>query len=209
MPIAIWPNVKRKMLPEAMDPNFLISNSRVAAVVSDPRLTDNPIVACNAAFLDLTGYGREEVVGRNCRFLRGAGTEAEQTQRLRDAIAAHRPVMVELTNYRKDGSAFCNAVMVAPLFDASGNLQYFLGSQMAIDGTSGSRLERARDLMESLSPRQRQILEALARGQLNKQIAFDLQLTERTIKMHRAAMLRALDVRTAAEAIRIAVEAGC
>jgi DNA-binding NarL/FixJ family response regulator len=99
--------------------------------------------------------------------------------------------------------------MVAPLFDASGNLQYFLGSQMAIDGTSGSRLERARDLMESLSPRQRQILEALARGQLNKQIAFDLQLTERTIKMHRAAMLRALDVRTAAEAIRIAVEAGC
>jgi DNA-binding NarL/FixJ family response regulator len=48
----------------------------------------------------------------------------------------------------------------------------------------------------------------MAAGKLNKQIAYDLGLTERTIKMHRAAMLRALGVRTGAEAIRIAIEAG-
>ncbi len=48
----------------------------------------------------------------------------------------------------------------------------------------------------------------MAAGKLNKQIAYDLGLSERTIKMHRASMLRTLAVRTAAEAIRLAIEAG-
>lgn len=186
----------------------LIANSHVAAVVSDPRLPDNPIIACNEAFMQLTGYDRAEIVGRNCRFLRGERTEPEQTAMLRDAIAHSRPVMVELINYRKDGSAFRNAVMIAPLFDDDGELIYFLGSQMAIDDQGASRHDQARTKVDSLSRRQRQILEGLAKGRLNKQIAYDLGLTERTIKMHRAAVLRVLGVRTVAEAIRIAIEAG-
>lgn len=191
-----------------MSPDALITNSKVAAVVSDPRLPDNPIVACNEAFIALTGYSREEILGRNCRFLRGERTEPELTAMLRDAIADCRPVMVELINYRKDGAAFRNAVMIAPLFGENGELRYFLGSQMRIDDTGASRNALARDAVGKLTRRQRQILEAMARGQLNKQIAYDLSLTERTVKMHRAAMLRALGARTNAEAIRTAIEAG-
>ena len=191
-----------------MSPESLIASSKVAAVVSDPRQPDNPIVACNEAFMQLTGYPKEEILGRNCRFLRGDRTEPEQTAMLREAVAESRPVMVELINYKKDGTAFRNAVMIAPLFDEKGELTYFLGSQMAIDDSGASRHEQARALVEGLSRRQRQILEALAKGRLNKQIAYELDLTERTIKMHRAAMLRALGVRTVAEAIRIAIEAG-
>ncbi len=191
-----------------MSPESLIATSKVAAVVSDPRQPDNPIVACNEAFMQLTGYSKEEILGRNCRFLRGDRTEPEQTAMLREAVAQSRPVMVELINYKKDGTPFRNAVMIAPLFDEKGDLAYFLGSQMAIDDTGASRHEQARALVEGLSRRQRQILEALAKGRLNKQIAYELDLTERTIKMHRAAMLRALGVRTVAEAIRIAIEAG-
>lgn len=190
------------------NPESLILNSKVAAVVSDPRQSDNPIVACNEAFIQLTGYDRDEIIGRNCRFLRGERTEPGQTAMLRDAVAARRPAMVELINYRKDGSAFRNAVMIAPLFDDEGEIIYFIGSQMAIDDTGDSRHDRARTLVDALSRRQRQILEALAKGRLNKQIAFELSLTERTVKMHRAAMLRGLGVRTVAEAIRIAIEAG-
>lgn len=193
---------------EGVTPESLIANSKVAAVVSDPRQADNPIVACNEAFVQLTGYPREQILGRNCRFLRGERTEPAQTQMLRDAIAAQRPVMVELVNYRQDGTPFRNAVMIAPLFDADGELEYFLGSQMAIDDSAASRHDRARALVDGLSRRQRQILQALAKGRLNKQIAFELDLTERTVKMHRAAMLRGLGVRTVAEAIRIAIEAG-
>ena len=191
-----------------MSPESLIASSKVAAVVSDPRQPDNPIVACNEAFMQLTGYPKEEILGRNCRFLRGDRTEPEQTAMLREAVAGSRPVMVELINYKKDGTPFRNAVMIAPLFDEKGELAYFLGSQMAIDDSGASRHEQARALVDGLSRRQSQILEALAKGRLNKQIAYELDLTERTIKMHRAAMLRALGVRTVAEAIRIAIEAG-
>lgn len=191
-----------------MSPEFLISKSAVAAVVSDPRLPDNPIVACNEAFIRLTGFKHAEVIGRNCRFLRGKKTEPQKTELLRQAIQERRPAMVELVNYRKDGSEFRNAVMIAPLFDDDGSLQYFLGSQIAIDDGEEIRRQKARSKIGSLSNRQRQIIEFLVKGQLNKQIAHELGLTERTIKMHRAALLKSLDVRTAAEAIRIAVEAG-
>lgn len=191
-----------------MLPNSLIENSNVAAVVSNPRLPDNPIVAYNEAFTKLTGYSGAEILGRNCRFLRGVRTEAAQTEMLREAVFQKRPIMVELTNYKKDGTSFRNAVMIAPIFDDGGEVAYFLGSQMAINDQGESRHERAKRLIASLSPRQTQILDALTKGRLNKQIAYDLQLTERTIKMHRAALLRALGVRTVAEAIRIGIEAG-
>ena len=110
----------------------MIASSPIAAVVSDPRLKDNPIVDCNQAFIDLTGYSREEIIGHNCRFLRGQGTEAALTSLLRQGIAARRPVIVEILNYKKGARPFRNAVMVAPIFDAKGELEYFLGSQVEV-----------------------------------------------------------------------------
>ena len=77
-----------------MKPSEMIAHSPIAAVVSDPRLADNPIVACNAAFEELTGYSTHEIIGRNCRFLRGPGTEPEFELELRNAIRARQPVMV-------------------------------------------------------------------------------------------------------------------
>jgi PAS domain S-box-containing protein len=192
--------------------NVMIDNSLVAAVLSNPRLPDNPIVACNKAFMDLTGYAEHEIIGRNCRFLRGEGTEPELTKELRVGIAAKVPVMVELLNYKKDGTPFRNAVMIAPIFDPEGELEYFLGSQVEVPGaaqkTSDNRAAEAREKVATLSRRQREILQCIAAGRLNKQIAFELGLSERTIKLHRAAVLRALGVRTSADAIRMAIEAG-
>jgi PAS domain S-box-containing protein len=187
----------------------MIENSLVAAVISNPRLPDNPIVACNAAFEALTGYAKDEIIGRNCRFLRGEGTEPELTQQLRAGIAARLPVMVEILNYRKDGTPFRNAVMIAPIFDGEGELEYYLGSQVEIaDATVNMRNADAKEKVEALPKRQREILECIAAGKLNKQIAWELGLSERTVKLHRAAVLKALGVRTSADAIRMAIEAG-
>jgi two-component system response regulator FixJ len=63
----------------------------------------------------------------------------------------------------------------------------------------------AAEKMALLSPRERQVLEAIATGQPNKLIAHELGISIRTVEVHRAHMLDRLGVRTAAEAIRIAV----
>lgn len=192
----------------------MIENSPIAALVTNPNLPDNPVIECNDPFLELTGYDRSEVIGRNCRFLAGPETEPWLRDKMREAIHAPRPVLVEILNYRKDGTPFRNAVMVVPLFDEHGKLQYFLGSQVevaqgdaSLNGSSEG-LSSAKDKVEGLTSRQREILIQMADGKLNKQIAFDLGLSERTVKMHRASLFRALGVKTSADAIRIAVEAG-
>jgi len=189
----------------------IIDGSPMAAVVTDPHQPDNPIVAANQAFCDLTGYARDEIIGRNCRFLAGSGTEPWMTQELRDAMAGRRPTLVEILNYKKDGSPFRNGVMITPLFGQDGELAWFLGSQVDLGPGEGSfvaRRQRAEHLIGQLSPRQREVLELMSSGLLNKQIAGDLGLSEKTVKMHRALMFRRLGVTTTAEAVRTAVEAG-
>lgn len=189
----------------------MIATSPIAAVISNPHLPDNPIVECNDAFAALTGYRPDEIIGRNCRFLTGPGTEAELSDTLRSAIRDRRAALVEILNYKKDGTPFRNAVLVAPLFGPDGELEYFLGSQMEVendDGRTDARREAARARIAALSPRQREVLVLMAEGLLNKQIAWKLGLSERTIKMHRSALLRSLGLETTADAIRLAVEAG-
>ena len=188
----------------------LIAASPIAALICDPLEPDTPIIECNAAFVALTGYSREEVLGRNCRFMRGSGTEPDLTQQIRAAIADRRPILVDILNYKKDGSPFRNAVLIAPIFDESGTLQYYLGSLMEVDDPAlGSRRgAQARTRVAALTRRQQQVLIQMAAGQLNKQIAHSLGLSERTVKMHKSALQKALGVTTSADAIRIAVEAG-
>lgn len=190
----------------------MIENSPIAAVISDPRQPDNPIIECNEAFEQLTGYERREIVGRNCRFLSGPETEPALTEEIKTAVRERRPVLVEILNYKKDGTLFRNALLVAPIFDDEGDLKYFLGSQVEVADGPGQQLDgrrsSARHKVDSLPARQRQVLIEMAGGKLNKQIAFDLGITERTVKMHRAAVLIALKAKTSADAIRLAVEAG-
>lgn len=186
-----------------------IHRTPIATIVTDNRKADNPIVEVNEAFLALTGYSRDEVVGKNCRFLAGLGTEPEAQGVLREAVADGEPTIVELTNYRKDGTPFRNAVMLAPVFDEDGAVCMFIGSQMDVgDGSGGLRQTRARHLVAKLTPRLRQTLELMAMGYRNKQIGGQLGIEEKTVKMHRSRLIDALGVKTSADAIRIAVEAG-
>ncbi|ARS26783.1 LuxR C-terminal-related transcriptional regulator [Sphingomonas sp. KC8] len=195
-----------------MSLSAMIDNSAVAAVISNPRLPDNPIIECNAAFESLTGYRRDEIIGRNCRFLAGPRTEPGLTAEIVSAVREKRPVLVEILNYKKDGTPFRNAVLVAPIFDGNGDLEYFLGSQMEVRpidaGTATERRATARERVDALSKRQREVLIEMAAGKLNKRIAYALGISERTVKMHRAAVIAALGVTSSTDAIRIAVEAG-
>ena len=189
-----------------------IAQSPIASVITDHRLPDYPIAAVNRAFSELTGYPEDEIKGRNCRFLSGPGTDRNAQAILRTAVQEGRPVLTELVNYKKDGTPFRNAVMIAPVLGPGGEVAYYIGSQMDVtDGASLPtiiRQQRAAERVRTLTPRQRQVLSEMIQGFRNKQIAARLGIDEKTVKMHRAGLLAKLGAASSADAIRTGVEAG-
>ena len=97
--------------------------------LADPDLPDMPIVYANEAFEKITGYTREEVIGRNCRFLQGSSRDEEAHAKIRKAIEECQPIEINLKNYKKNGDLFYNHLALTPLFDREGNLIYYLGIQ--------------------------------------------------------------------------------
>ncbi|MGJ7041420.1 PAS domain S-box-containing protein [Shinella sp. BE166] len=104
--------------------------TRMPMIVTDPNQHDNPIIFCNEAFRRLTGYGDDEIIGRNCRFLQGPETDRATIGKIRTAIAVGQDVAVDILNYRKDGSTFWNAVFISPVRDEAGAIAYFFASQL-------------------------------------------------------------------------------
>ncbi len=125
----------------------------VSFVVSDPHLPDCPITYVNDTFLQKTGYSREEIIGRNCRFLQGPLTDPEAVNKIREALRAQEKTTVELLNYCKDGTTFWNSLSLAPIFEREGKLSSFFGVQTDVTE------RREREGRES----QRQRIEALGR----------------------------------------------
>ncbi|KUJ11667.1 uncharacterized protein LY89DRAFT_654362, partial [Mollisia scopiformis] len=98
--------------------------------ITDPNVEDNPIVYASEEFYRLTGYGRDSVIGFNCRFLQGGKTRRESVRRLKEAIGRGEEICETLLNYRRDGRPFVNVLMLAPLHDDRGNVKYYLGAQV-------------------------------------------------------------------------------
>lgn len=109
-----------------------VQMSRMPVCLTDPHGPDNPIVFCNQAFEQLTGYGQHEVIGRNCRFLQGETTDPKAVAEIARALAAGEDVHQELVNYRKDGTSFWNALFVSPVINTRGELVYHFASQFDV-----------------------------------------------------------------------------
>jgi PAS domain S-box-containing protein len=112
----------------------------VGIVMTDPNREDNPITYTNERFSERTGYDDDEIVGRNCRVLQGAGTKPEPVRKLRTAIDDRESVTVTLRNYRADGTEFWNRVRIAPVEDDDGTLTNYVGFQQDVT----DRIERER-----------------------------------------------------------------
>lgn len=86
-----------------------------AVLIADLCRPDQAIVYANDAFERLTGYRRDEVLGKNCRYLQGADRLQPEIDEIRQAIATGTGCEVRLRNYRKDGTLFWNSLRLAPL----------------------------------------------------------------------------------------------
>ncbi|GIX25451.1 MAG: hypothetical protein KatS3mg122_2682 [Caldimonas sp.] len=121
--------------------------------VVDALAPDMPLVYVNPSFERLTGYRREEILGRNCRFLQCEDTDPVMLAALRSALARGESCTVVLRNQRKDGSRFLNELHVAPLRDAQGRITHFIGLQNDITERSAAadRLRLSEELYRSVA----------------------------------------------------------
>ena len=93
---------------------------------------EHPLVYANDAFAELTGYPIGDVLGRNCRFLQGAGTDPRHIVSLSRALHTGREVSLVIQNYRSDGSAFLNKVSISPIRNPAMQITHFVGSQIDV-----------------------------------------------------------------------------
>jgi len=110
---------------------LLCSSSR-GLLLADLKAPDQGVVFVSTGFSALTGYGAEEIMGLNCRFLQRDDRAQPQIAVIRKAVADLSSCVVNLRNYRKDGSLFLNCVCVSPVFD-QGEARFIFGFQKEIE----------------------------------------------------------------------------
>ncbi|MBL8584835.1 MAG: PAS domain-containing protein, partial [Rhizobiaceae bacterium] len=169
-----------------------IRSTRMSMLITDPRQPDNPIIFANDAFGRLTGYSRDEILGRNCRFLQGPDTDPATIDYIRDCIRQGTDLNVDVLNYRKDGSRFWNALYISPVFSDDGELQFFFASQLDVTDRKAAEFrvseekdrfeqavaERTRDLRSALEAQQTLLHEVDHRVKNNLQMVSSLILMQ-------------------------------
>jgi PAS domain S-box-containing protein len=111
-----------------------MDEARLGISIADARRPGRPLVYVNGGFERITGYEEADVLGEDCRFLQGEGTDPDAVSRLAEGIAADEPTSVELLNYRADGTPFWNQVRVSPVVDDAGEVTHNLGFQADVTG---------------------------------------------------------------------------
>lgn len=119
---------------DCLSSSLVISLGRIkqSFVLTNPCLPDMPIIYASDAFLTLTGYKRQEVLGQNCRFLSGVDTDSSVLYEMKECILKGQSCTVQILNYsnRKDKSSFWNLLHISPVRNASGKTAYFVGVQV-------------------------------------------------------------------------------
>ena len=125
--------------------------------LADPSQPDTPIIYASEEFNRTTQYGRDYAIGRNCRFLQGPKSDKTAVRRLSYNIKGGMESNETILNYRRDGSAFMNLLMTAPLYDNNGKVRYILGAQVDVSGLvdEGRGLESFERLLNEHKQRNR------------------------------------------------------
>lgn len=130
-----------KNIPNQLVLATVLESTNTGVVITDNLLPDNPIIYCNPAFEELSGYPRDEIIGHNCRFLQGKDRDQAERHKIRHAIDHGESCVVELRNYTKEGKLFYNELYLSAVKDDNGKITHFVGVQNDI--TSRKKAEQA------------------------------------------------------------------
>ncbi|MDA0781797.1 MAG: PAS domain-containing protein [Rickettsiales bacterium] len=109
-----------------------ISSTVEGITLSDVSSPDQPLVYVNGGFERMTGYGKDEILGKNCRFLQGNETDKNEVAKIRNAINLRQHCTIEFLNYKKNGEKFWNRLTVSPVSLPEDTKQYYVGVQCDI-----------------------------------------------------------------------------
>ena len=188
--------------------------TRMAMIITNPRLPDNPIVYVNDAFLRMTGYARDEIMGRNCRFLQGEHTDPAAVRLIREAVEAERDIAIDVLNYRRDKTPFWNALYLSPVTNEAGEVLFFFASQLDVTDRVDAhmKVQQEKDHFEAeVAKRTRDLSEALATQtmlvhEVDHRVKNNLQMIAALLSMQTKAIVDPA-ARTAMEAMLTRVEA--
>lgn len=134
-------------------------------IITDHLQPDEPIIYANKAFCELSGYGLDELIGKNCRLIQATGSSPRELGKLRSAIAAGEAVRVVLRNRRKDGHEFWNNVSISPVPGPDGTITHFIGTQLDVSDV----VENRDELEETIADRTASL------SQLNKVLQKEIE----------------------------------
>jgi PAS domain S-box-containing protein len=129
--------------------------------IMDARSSEYPLLYANPAFLSMTGWPREEILGENLRVLRGPETDVAATTELRDALAEGRACRVLVKNYRKDQTPFWNDLAVSPILDPAGRVTHYVAVQTDVTARVGVGDLAASQHLEALTAERTRMLEGV------------------------------------------------
>lgn len=155
---------QKDLMFELQMKNKAIDEASTAIVISDMLNGDQPVVYANQAFLDLTGYPIEEVLGRNCSFLQGAKTSPAKVEAMRTAISNRETLEITVINYKKNGTPFSNNLTLSPIINDSGVLTHYIGFQHDVteQQRTASYLKQAKERAEQSAKMKSEFLASMS-----------------------------------------------
>lgn len=136
--------IDKKIIGRPLDIEILykvLDATVTGIVITDNLLPDNPIIYCNPAFEEISGYSRTEIIGHNCRFLQGKDRRQEERKTIAEAIIQGKSCNVEIRNYTKEGKLFWNELYISPVKDEEGKITNFIGIQNDVTKRKKSQQE--------------------------------------------------------------------
>jgi PAS domain S-box-containing protein len=153
-----------------------VEATRMPMVITDPGVINNPIIYVNAAFLELCGYERDEVLGQNYFFLVDAHADPEVATRVEAAMTARRQFIEDVPLHAKDGRKVWVSMFVSPVVEDNRTVQHFASFLDITD-----RITREQELREAKETLDRRVATRTKRlQQVNARLEEEIERRRRT-----------------------------